>query len=97
MKPYAPPPPPGAQPPPLWGDENHVRTLLGSRVVDLDVRRQQLTVDKFGDAQAFVDYFKSNYGPVIATFRANAATRTGWPRWTRPCSGWPAGSCGTGS
>ena len=29
MKPYAPPPPPGAQPPPLWGREDHVRSLLG--------------------------------------------------------------------
>ncbi|MFD8796083.1 class I SAM-dependent methyltransferase, partial [Streptomyces vinaceus] len=29
MKPYAPPPPPGAQPPPLWGQEEHVRALLG--------------------------------------------------------------------
>ena len=32
MKPYAPPPPPGVQPPPLWGDEDHVRELLGDRV-----------------------------------------------------------------
>ena len=32
MKPFAPPPPPGAQPPPLWGDEDHVRALLGDRV-----------------------------------------------------------------
>ncbi|AEG43935.1 class I SAM-dependent methyltransferase [Isoptericola variabilis] len=31
MRPYAPPPPPGAQPPPLWGDEAHVRELLGDR------------------------------------------------------------------
>ena len=33
MKPDAPPPPPGARPPPLWGDEVHVRGLLGDRVV----------------------------------------------------------------
>ena len=38
MKPFAPPPPPGAQPPPLWGDEAHVRELLGDRVTD--VRRR---------------------------------------------------------
>ncbi len=36
MKPYAPPPPPGAQPPPLWGDEAHVRELLGDRVADVN-------------------------------------------------------------
>ena len=40
MKPYAPPPPPGAQPPPLWGDEQHVRALLGDRVTDVVARRQ---------------------------------------------------------
>ena len=38
MKPYAPPPPPGAQPPPLWGDEEHVRALLGDRVTDVVAR-----------------------------------------------------------
>src|ERR687897_307712 len=35
MKPYAPAPPPGAQPPPRWGDEAHVRELLGDRVTDV--------------------------------------------------------------
>ena len=38
MKPYAAPPPPGAQPPPLWGDESHVRALLGDRVDAVDDR-----------------------------------------------------------
>ncbi len=41
MKPYAPPPPPGAQPPPLWGDESHVRSLLGDRVTDVDARKEK--------------------------------------------------------
>src|SRR5215207_3327234 len=45
MKPYAPPPPPGAQPPPLWGDEGHVRALLGHRVTDVVARRQTVTVE----------------------------------------------------
>ena len=40
MKPYAPPPPPGASPPPLWGDEDHVRTLFGDRVTDLTLQRR---------------------------------------------------------
>ncbi len=46
MKPYAPPPPPGAQPPPLWGNEDHVRTLLGERITDVatsDVRPSRST------------------------------------------------------
>ena len=69
MKPYAPPPPPGAQPPPLWGDEDHVRSLLGDRVTDVDARTQSVRVDHFGSGEAFRDYFKANYGPTIAVYR----------------------------
>src|SRR5918992_895905 len=47
MGPFAPPPPPGAQPPPLWGDEAHVRGLLGDRVTDVVARRQTVTVTDF--------------------------------------------------
>src|SRR3954469_14511525 len=72
MKPYAPAPPPGAQPPPLWGREEHVRDLLGDRVTDIVVRRQPLTVDLFAGPEALVDYFKTNYGPTIAVYRAIA-------------------------
>jgi SAM-dependent methyltransferase len=68
MKPYAPPPPPGAQPPPLWGDEAHVRSLLGDRVTDVDARKQDLTVDRFGAPEDFRDYFKRTYGPTIAVY-----------------------------
>ena len=35
MRPYSPPPPTGTQPPPLWGNEDHVRALLGNRVIDV--------------------------------------------------------------
>jgi ubiquinone/menaquinone biosynthesis C-methylase UbiE len=72
MKPYAPPPPPGAQPPPRWGDEAHVRELLGDRVGTVDARRQTLTVDRFGTPEAVRDYFKAVYGPTIAVYRAIA-------------------------
>jgi SAM-dependent methyltransferase len=68
MKPYAPPPPPGAQPPPLWGDEAHVRSLLGDRVTDVDARREVLTVDRFGAPEEFRDFFKQTYGPTIAVY-----------------------------
>lgn len=70
MKPYAPPPPPGAQPPPLWGDERHVRELLGDAVTEVRVERRRLTVDAFGTPEAFRDYFASHYGPTIAVYRA---------------------------
>jgi SAM-dependent methyltransferase len=69
MKPYAPPPPAGASPPPLWGDEDHVRKLLGDRVTDLEARRQEVRIGRFGNPEAFRDYFKSNYGPTIAVYR----------------------------
>ncbi len=72
MKPYAPPPPPGAQPPPLWGRESHVRELLGDRVTDVRARVGQLTVDVFTTPQDFRDYFKRNYGPTIAVYKAIA-------------------------
>lgn len=69
MKPYTPPPPPGAQPPPLWGHEDHVRTLLGNEVTDVAAHRQSLTVDHFGAPESFRDYFKARYGPTIAVYR----------------------------
>jgi ubiquinone/menaquinone biosynthesis C-methylase UbiE len=69
MKPYAAPPPPGAQPAPLWGDEAHVRALLGDRVTDVVAQRRTVRVDLFATPEAFRDYFKANYGPVVATYR----------------------------
>ena len=72
MKPYAPPPPPGAQPPPLWGSEAHVRELLGDRVTDVEARIEALPVEAFATPEAFRDYFKRNYGPTIAVYRAIA-------------------------
>jgi SAM-dependent methyltransferase len=69
MKPYVPAPPAGAQPPPLWGQEDHVRALLGDRVTDVATERRTLTVDHFPDGAAFRDYFKAVYGPTIAAYR----------------------------
>jgi ubiquinone/menaquinone biosynthesis C-methylase UbiE len=69
MKPYAPPPPPGAQPPPLWGNEAHVRELLGDRVTDVEATRQTLVVDNFRTPEEFREYFKTNYGPTIAVYK----------------------------
>ncbi|MDA4110339.1 hypothetical protein MHOL44478_24205 [Mycobacterium holsaticum DSM 44478] len=69
MKPYVAPPPPGAQPPPLWGDDEHVRALLGDRVTDVVTERRALTVEHFGNGAAFRDYFRSTYGPTIAAYR----------------------------
>jgi SAM-dependent methyltransferase len=72
MKPYAPPPPPGAQPPPLWGREEHVRSLLGDRVTGITVHRMSVRVSLFPRPEDFRDYFKARYGPVIAVYRSIA-------------------------
>ena len=69
MKPYAPPPPAGAQPPPLWGDEDHVRGLLGDRVTDVVARRRTVTVDRFATPAAWLAYWKTVYGPTIVAYR----------------------------
>jgi ubiquinone/menaquinone biosynthesis C-methylase UbiE len=72
MKPYAPPPPPGASPAPLWGEEDHVRELFGSRVSELEFRRQTVTLDHCTNPLQFREYWKRNYGPTIAAYRFNA-------------------------
>ncbi|WP_207838470.1 class I SAM-dependent methyltransferase [Williamsia soli] len=69
MKPYAPTPAPGAQPPPLWGDEEHLRTLFADRVDQLSLARRTLEVDRFESGGEFRDFFKSTYGPTIAVYR----------------------------
>ncbi|MGV9709653.1 class I SAM-dependent methyltransferase [Gordonia sp. NPDC003424] len=77
MKPYAPPPPPGAQPGVLWGDADHVRTLFGDKVTDLETRTESVEIH-FADGTAFREFFKANYGPTIAAYRtvADDAART---------------------
>ena len=72
MKPYAPAPPPGAQPPPLWGNEEHVRALLGDRVTEVSASKASLVVNGFATPAEFRDSFKANYGPTIAVYRAIA-------------------------
>jgi SAM-dependent methyltransferase len=72
MKPFAPPPPPDAQPPPLWGVEEHVRSLLRDRVSGLSARRETVRVSLFARPEDFRDYFKARYGPTIAVYRSLA-------------------------
>lgn len=72
MKPFAPPPPPGAQPGPLWGREEHVRSLLGDGVRNLTATTGQLRVENFTTGEEFRDFFKRYYGPTIAVYRSIA-------------------------
>lgn len=66
---FVPAPPAGVQPPPLWGDEEHVRALLGDRVAELSTQRRQLSVDRFASGAEFRDFFRDFYGPTAAAYR----------------------------
>ncbi|KQV67550.1 hypothetical protein ASC64_09905 [Nocardioides sp. Root122] len=72
MKEFVPPPPAGVQPPPLWGDEAHVRALLGDRVEALEHRRAYVDVDVFAGPGDFRTYFRDNYGPTLVAYRGLA-------------------------
>jgi ubiquinone/menaquinone biosynthesis C-methylase UbiE len=72
MKPYAPPPPPGASPAPLWGSADHVQKLFGGNVSELELRRETVQCDHCATPEEFREYWKSNYGPTIATYGFNA-------------------------
>jgi ubiquinone/menaquinone biosynthesis C-methylase UbiE len=69
MRPYVPAPPPGAEPPPLWGDEAHVRGLLGDRVNNVATTTGVVTIDAFATPEEFRAYFASHYGPTITAYR----------------------------
>lgn len=69
--PFAPPPPPGAQPPPLWGSEEHLHELFGTRLELRTQQREALEITAFEHPRDFGEHFKARYGPTI-TAQANA-------------------------
>ena len=69
MRPFAAPAPAGAQAPPLWGDERHVRALFGDSITSATAATCTVRVDRFERPDQFREYFKSHYGPTIATYR----------------------------
>jgi len=56
----------------LWGQEEHVRALLGDQVHNLASRRETVRVDRFDRPEDFRDYFRERYGPVAAVYRGVA-------------------------
>ncbi|MEI7055566.1 methyltransferase domain-containing protein [Nocardioides sp. CCNWLW239] len=78
MKPFMAPPPEGAQPPPRWGDETHVRGLLGDAVTSVQAEKRVVDIDSFATGAEFRDFFKACYGPTIVAYRgiADDASRT---------------------
>jgi ubiquinone/menaquinone biosynthesis C-methylase UbiE len=72
---HTPPPAQGELPPILWGDESHVRELFGDRVASLELSHRQY-VEKLSSRPAtpqdYVDFYKRNFGPVVAIYGALA-------------------------
>ena len=65
--PYLPARAPGAPAPELWGDEDHVRSLFGDRVVALDWTRAHY-VERAPSATAYRDFCRATFGPVAAVY-----------------------------
>jgi SAM-dependent methyltransferase len=63
------PPPAGVQPPPLWGTEEHLRTLFGAALGELRATRRTFNF-RYRSAQHFIDVFRTWYGPVHKAFAA---------------------------
>lgn len=65
-------PNPEGDPPPLWGSEEHVRSLLGERVAELEMTRHHYT-ERAASPAAYAALFKETFGPVVAIFEALSA------------------------
>jgi SAM-dependent methyltransferase len=63
------PPPAGVASPLLWGTEEHLRTLLGDHLAWLDVAERTFTF-RFTSPEAFVEFFRTWYGPTFKAFAA---------------------------
>jgi hypothetical protein len=61
---YMPPPPEGAGSPAAWGDEGHVRELLGGSGLDVEIDRREVQFT-FGSVDAAVDVYTKDFGPLV--------------------------------
>lgn len=62
---FAPAPPASALSPVLWGSEDHVRQLFGTRVSLLELTRRTY-VERAASPQAYLELFTETFGPIIA-------------------------------
>ena len=95
MGPFAPPPPPGAQPPPLWGSEEHLAELFGSRVDFQTMRREVLDITAFEKPRDYGEHFKDRYGPTITALnnaRKNGKEKELHEALDRFCDEWNLGT-----
>jgi len=65
--PYLPAPPRDSRPPVLWGDEGHVRGLLGDRA-ELDLQRKWLVERSAGGPRQYCDFYRETFGPAVAAY-----------------------------
>ena len=61
---HMPPPPEGFQPPPLWGNEDHVRSLFEPLGFDLEFERK---INEFREEsmELYTEVFQNNFGPMV--------------------------------
>jgi ubiquinone/menaquinone biosynthesis C-methylase UbiE len=61
---HMPPPPEGFQPPPLWGNEDHVRSLMEPLGFELTFERK---MNEFREEsiELYQEVFQSNFGPMV--------------------------------
>jgi SAM-dependent methyltransferase len=71
LAPYVPPLPAGALPPVLWGNEEHVRKLLGNGIALLEMTRGEY-VETAASPREYYDLFQQTFGPMVA-IRASLA------------------------
>src|SRR5262249_50007919 len=63
------PPTPDLTPPVKWGDEAHLRTLLGDSLGSIE-SRVRTAVFRFRTAEENVQFFRTFYGPTLKTFES---------------------------
>jgi SAM-dependent methyltransferase len=62
-------PPVGVPSPMLWGTEHHLRSLFGEAICSLELEERTFTF-RFSSAEAFVEFFRTWYGPTLKAFAA---------------------------
>lgn len=67
LEPYVPTPPSDAPPPMAWGDEDHVRELLGPGVDSLEMTRGFAPLT-FPSPDDLCQFYKANFGPAIVAY-----------------------------
>jgi len=68
------PPAPGVRPPSLWGTEERLRELFGSRIASLQAPRRNYMF-RYRSPRHWLDTFRTYYGPMHKAFAALDAGR----------------------